>query len=74
MAGARTVVSSLWNVGDESTARLMASFYRHLWVEGASKSEALRSAQLERLAANRRSHGEDLPRTWGAFVLSGHWD
>jgi CHAT domain-containing protein len=36
-------------------------------------AEALRAAQLEILATNRREHGEALPSTWGAFVLSGEW-
>lgn len=73
IAGAETVVSSLWSVPDEATARLMASFYEHLLVDGLGRHAALRQAQLELLESRRRERGEDDPRSWGAFVLSGAW-
>ena len=72
LAGARTVVASLWKVDDDATARLMADFYRGL-DEGLSTSDALRAAQLALLAYNRETYGEPRPETWGAFVLSGDW-
>jgi len=72
-AGAKTVISSLWSVKDESTSELMQVFYRNLWQKGMGKSEALRQAQLDMLDENRREHGNGLPSTWGAFVLSGDW-
>src|SRR5262249_29936455 len=43
-AGTPSVVASLWSVDDNSTAQLMASFYRNL--KTMSKVEALRQAQL----------------------------
>ena len=53
----------------------MMSFYRRLWVEGKSKSEALRGAQLEMLERNRKEHnGDGMPSTWGAFILDGVWN
>ncbi len=70
MAGARTVVSSLWSVPDEATRELMNAFYRNLWEEGLEPAEALRGAQLELLEHNRTLRGHDDPFTWGAFVLS----
>jgi CHAT domain-containing protein len=74
MAGAKTVIASLWNVDDECTVELMRSLYRRLWCEGASRIDALRSAQLEVLSRNRAGHqGRGLPWTWGAFVLYGDW-
>jgi CHAT domain-containing protein len=51
----------------------MQSFYTNLWRKKMGRGEALRAAQLEMLARNRAEHGDALPSTWGAFVLSGEW-
>ncbi len=72
-AGAKTVVSSLWSVQDESTAELMRDFYENLWLNGMGRHQALRAAQLAMLERNRLERGEPRPSTWGAFVLSGEW-
>lgn len=46
-AGARASLTSLWPIGDESTSRLMAVFYRNWLIQELNKAEALRQAQLE---------------------------
>ena len=71
MAGARTVISSLWRTGDESAQRLMTEFYENLWLRGMSKLDALRSAQLAMLKRNQEEYGRAIPATWGVFVLDG---
>ncbi len=73
LAGAKTVVSSLWSVKDRSTSDLMQRFYENLWRKHQGRADALRNAQLEILAKNRATDGDPLPSTWGAFVLSGEW-
>ncbi len=65
LAGAQTVVMSLWKVPDGPTRELMAGFYRHL-LAGQPRADALRQAQLTVMAR----HPD--PRTWGAFICQGN--
>ena len=46
LAGARTVIASLWAVPDRTTQILMAELYKNLWQKRLPKLEALRQAQL----------------------------
>jgi CHAT domain-containing protein/Tfp pilus assembly protein PilF len=74
LAGARTVVASLWKVPDAETQQLMTDFLQR-WLKGAGKAEALRQAQLELIrrlraspAAARRSAP---PLYWAGFICHG---
>lgn len=81
IAGARSVLASLWSVNDESTSELMIRFYRHL-LAGETKDQALRSAQMELIRGPVMVEGEDgksverdftAPYHWAAFQLIGDW-
>jgi CHAT domain-containing protein len=65
-AGASSVVVSLWQVDDVSTADLMVGFYSQLKA-GLDRSEALRHAKLELIDRSRYSH----PYFWAPFILVG---
>ncbi len=65
-AGSRTVLASLWEVNDKSTAQFMADFYRRL--SGNSKAGALSAAEQ---AMRSRAGHYDRPYFWAPFVLVG---
>ncbi len=65
-AGARSLLASLWQVEDRSTAELMLAFYEHLQ-SGSDPGTALREAKLELLARPRTAH----PFYWAPFILTG---
>jgi CHAT domain-containing protein/Tfp pilus assembly protein PilF len=64
VAGAETVVMSLWKVNDDSTRRLMEAYYRKL-LEGQGRAAALREAMLWLRAT--RPH----PHDWAPFIVLG---
>ena len=66
LAGAPSLLVSLWVVDDAATADLMATFYREL-LAGARPAAALRHAQLEQM--RQRAH----PFFWAPFCLIGRW-
>ena len=70
VAGAESVMMSMWSVPDQETRELMTLFYDQ-WLSGKDKPAALRSAQLQERAVVKERYGQDLPSYWGAWVLVG---
>lgn len=68
IAGAPTVVASLWAVYDPSTADIMDEFYRELR-KGLPKVEALQRAQIAVLRNPKYSN----PYFWAPFIMLGDW-
>ncbi|MBD2489918.1 CHAT domain-containing protein [Aulosira sp. FACHB-615] len=63
-AGVSSVIASLWDISDQSTAYLMTKFYQKLH-EKPDKAAALRYAMLE----TKKKYPN--PRDWAAFTLIG---
>lgn len=70
-SGARSVIASLWQVDDESTATLMKEFYEEL-ATGKSKQEALRQAKLSIIQTNEHLFAH--PFFWASMVPMGQMD
>jgi CHAT domain-containing protein/Tfp pilus assembly protein PilF len=83
VAGADSVVATLWKVADKESRDLMERFYENLWKKQMPPREALRAAQLWMLKEGPKRGLEPIdgdaaaeeptvsPYYWAAFVLSG---
>jgi hypothetical protein len=67
VAGAETLVMSLWRVSDAGTEYLMRHYYQNLH-QGHGRGEAMRTVQLDLIAqGGQRAH----PFYWASFIVSG---
>jgi CHAT domain-containing protein len=67
VAGARTVVATLWNADDTFTATLIKAFYTHL-AKHEDKGSALRNAKIDMI---RRFASAAAPYYWAGFTMDG---
>jgi CHAT domain-containing protein len=68
LAGAESLVMSLWPVSDFVTRELMTGYYKNL-KQGFGRGAALRQVQIEMLNKTGRRH----PFYWAGFIQSGDW-
>lgn len=73
VAGAGTVIMSLWAVGDQTTAQWMARLYESRLTEQLSTADSVREASLAVLRQRRANGLSPHPFYWAAFVASGDW-
>jgi CHAT domain-containing protein len=64
VAGAETLIMSLWKVDDAATQELMTNFYTN-WIKTGNKRAAFKEAQLQLMTQFPE------PYFWGAFVMVG---
>ena len=73
VAGARTVVMSLWSVEDQATRAWMRALYEGRFQRKLSTADAVHQASLAVLR-DRRAKGQSThPFFWAAFVAAGDW-
>jgi len=64
LAGARSIVMSLWNVDDDATQELMTAFYEEMF-KSEDQHEAFRIAQ------QKVKEKYPSPYYWASFVMVG---
>jgi CHAT domain-containing protein len=73
VAGAGTLVMSLWPVSDNDALAWIRRLYSGR-LGGMSTAEAVRDAGVGMIEARRRAGAVTHPFYWGAFVAAGDWE
>jgi CHAT domain-containing protein len=73
VAGASTVIMSLWKVEDASAREWMQALYEARLLEGLDTAEAVRKASVSFLTHRRDEGYSTHPFFWAAFVAAGDW-
>jgi CHAT domain-containing protein/tetratricopeptide (TPR) repeat protein len=73
IAGARTVIMSLWPVEDEASRQWMRALYANRLSRGMSTVDAVHAASLEQLRQRRDAGLSTHPFYWAGFVATGDW-
>jgi CHAT domain-containing protein/tetratricopeptide (TPR) repeat protein len=71
VAGARTVIMSLWSVDDQAALAWMRALYQGRLQRDLSTADAARSASLTVLRSRRAAGQSTSPFYWAAFVAVG---
>lgn len=73
VAGARSVVMTLWPVDDTVTRQFMSKLYEARFGEHATTADAAWSAARQMLLSRRAAHESTHPWYWAGFVAAGEW-
>ena len=73
IAGARSVIMSLWGVDDAAGREWMGALYEARLGRGLSTADAVREASLQMLQQRRARGLTTHPFYWAAFVAAGDW-
>ncbi len=73
IAGARTLITSLWAVGDQATREWMNILYEGRFLNGMDTMESVRAADLSVLRRLRQDGESVHPFYWAGFIAAGDW-
>jgi CHAT domain-containing protein len=73
IAGAKTVIMSLWSVDDQATREWMVTLYQGRFQKQLSTADAVHAATIARLRDRRAKGLNTAPFYWAAFVAAGDW-
>ncbi len=73
IAGARTVVMSLWSVEDQAARAWMRALYEGRFQSRLTTADAVHAATLSVLRERRAKGQSTHPFFWAAFVAAGDW-
>jgi CHAT domain-containing protein len=62
-------LATLWEISDVATVEIINTFYSQISIQGVSKAQALRTAQMRLISQPRFSH----PNYWAPYMLIGNW-
>ncbi|HUO60588.1 MAG TPA: CHAT domain-containing tetratricopeptide repeat protein, partial [Candidatus Acidoferrales bacterium] len=74
VAGARTVIMTLWPVDDNASRRFMRELYDERLEKHATTADAMWHATARMLQKQREEHASTHPWYWAGFVASGGWE
>jgi len=72
VAGAQSVIMSLWPVPEKEATTLVQQFFQNWLVDGMSKYMAFRSSQLSNLKQARLHREQGHPLWWAGFIYEGN--
>ena len=73
IAGAQTLIMSLWPVDDDATRAWMRELYTNRFVKGMSTIDSVHEASLALLTDRREQGLSTHPVFWAGFIASGDW-
>jgi CHAT domain-containing protein/Tfp pilus assembly protein PilF len=73
VAGARTVIMSLWSIDDLATRLWMRELYRNRLQKRLNTADAMHAASANVLRERRAAGESTHPFYWAAFVAAGDW-
>lgn len=73
IAGARSLILSIWPVEDEASRQWMKTLYRNRLGRGMTTARAVHEASREQLLKRRAAGQSTHPFYWAGFVAAGDW-